>query len=339
MSDDNLPAPAAGPVDDAPTYDELVGDISNLIDPDEPDLEAGEEVNEADTDEVADEVTEPDAEDVEQDDAEDEDGSEEPEIKGGRFAPDTAKVTLDDGTVTTVAELKRNNLFQRDYTRKTTELKAEREAFTTERQTVDQQAQSLKQTLAYANWFAEHYLPKEPAPPNDPNDPIAELTYNRELRAYQQQQGLRQYFDAELQKMDEAKTGETRAQLQERLKAEAHALVSKDKSFADRAKYQAFMQEAAKVGGEAYGLTTDDLAGLTDHRQLLILKDALAYRRLRAKAPDVAQQVKGKPPVATGGKRLVPGAKQSSEKQARSERLRRDGSFDNGVAALMDFDL
>ena len=338
MSDDNLPAPAAGPVDDAPTYDELVGDISNLIDP-ETDLEAGEEVNEADTDDTALEAVEPDAEVVEQDDTADEDGSEEPEIKGGRFAPDTAKVTLEDGTVITVAELKRNNLFQRDYTKKTTELAAEREQITARKSEVDQQAQSLSRDFQFANWFAEHYLPKQPAPPSDPNDPIAEIQYGRELRAWQELQGVRNYFNTKLGELEQSKQAETSAEKTARLRAEAQALVSKDKTFADEQKRTAFLNDATTKGAEYWGLTREDIAGIESHKQWLVLRDALKYRALQAKASGVAQQVKAKPVVTAGGKRVAPGTRTNSEKQARTERLRRDGSLENGVAALMDFDL
>ena len=339
MSDDNLPAPAAGPVDDAPSYDEIVGDISNLIDP-ETDLEDGEEVNEADPDDALLDEVEPDAEDVEQDDdATDDDGSDEPDIKGGRFAPDTAKVTLEDGTVITVADLKRNNLFQRDYTKKTTELAAEREQINARKSEVDQHAQSLSQDFQFVNWFAEHYLPKQPVPPTDPNDPIAEIQYGRDLRAWQELQGVRQYFDSKLSEMEQSKQAETSAQKQARLRAEAQALVAKDKTFADEQKRSAFLNEAAQKGAEYWGLTREELAGIESHKQWLVLRDALKYRALQAKAAGVAQQVKAKPAVPVGGKRVAPGTRTNSQKQARSERLRRDGSFDNGVAALMDFDL
>lgn len=334
--DNNLPAPEAGPVDDDKSYDDLVGDISNLIDP-EADLEAGEEVNEADTEEVTDEVAEPDAEDVEQDDASDEDGPEEPEIKGGRFAPDTAKVTLEDGTVITVAELKRNNLFQRDYTRKTQELAAEREQISHRKSEVDQQAQSLSQDFQFMNWFAEHYLPKQPAPPSDPNDPIAEIQYGRELRQWQELQGLRDYFSSKLGELEQTKQAETQAQKAARLRSEAQALVSKDKTFADEQKRIAFLNEAATKGAEYWGLTREEIAGIESHKQWLVLRDALRYRALQAKAPGVAQQVKAKPVV--GGKRTNPNAKQNSGKLARTERLRRERTFEAGVDALQDFDL
>src|SRR5688500_16103369 len=120
MADDNL-SPSGEPVvttlPTPPTEDQLVEDISNLLDDPTPDP-VEDEPDEAAAPPEDDDPLGLGAEDVDADTPEEPDGSEEPEIKGGRFAPDTAKVTLEDGTVITVAELKRNNLFQRDYTRK-----------------------------------------------------------------------------------------------------------------------------------------------------------------------------------------------------------------------------
>lgn len=344
MQEDNLPD--AGTVDAPLTFDQQVERIGTLMAPDDPatpdpadpeveaEADAGPEVTD---DPVTDE---PAAEDVDQEDAEDPDGSDEPEIKGGRFAPDTAKVTLDDGTVISVADLKRNNLFQRDYTRKTQELAAEREQVTSRKTEVDQQAQSLGQLSQYLNWYAEHYLPGPPQPPTDPNDPIAELNYSREFRAWQQQQGLRDYFNTELAKLEDGKKQETEAQKRQRLQTEARTLVEKDKSFADPVRFKAFYTEAVTKGGEYWGLTEGDLAGIEGHKQWLVLRDALAYRRLQAKAPNAVEQVKAKPKMVTGNNRRVdPGQKQNGERRVLSERLRKSGSMDDAVSLLSKFNL
>jgi 5-formaminoimidazole-4-carboxamide-1-beta-D-ribofuranosyl 5'-monophosphate synthetase len=70
--------------------------------------------------------------------------------------------------------------------------------------------------------------------------------------------------------------------------------------------------------------------------EFLILRDAMRYRKALAKAPEVNRQVQAKPAMAKGGKRADPNARVSSDQRARSERLRKDGSLENGVARLMD---
>lgn len=165
MSDDNLPE-ASGPVDDElKTFDQSVEDISNLLgdDPATDPIAGDADPAKADAGDDGDEPEIDVSEDVEDSEGdENEDGSDEPEIKGGRFAPDTAKVTLEDGTVITVADLKRNNLFQRDYTKKTTELAAEREQINSRATEVNQQAQSLAQLAERLQHFSHTYLPTPP---------------------------------------------------------------------------------------------------------------------------------------------------------------------------------
>lgn len=344
MSIDNLPGEQPGPVDDAPkSEDELISDISDLLD-DDPETDPAKGNEDQAKAAPADDGDEPDidvTEDVEDEaDAEVPDGSQD-EIKGGRFAPDSAKVTLADGSVITVSELKRNNLFQRDYTKKTTELAAEREQITARKSEVDQQAQSLTQLAERLTAVAQKYLPKPPDPftGSVDSDPIGYMRFMQQKAAYDEAMAEFNGIEQGKSQLTEAQQREQAMKAQEANNAEAAQLIERDKYFADPRKVQSFLEEAVSIGGEAWGLSQDDLAGLASHKHFLILRDALRYRKALAKAPKVQEQVRAKPAVAIGGRRADPGTKVSAEKQARSERLRRDGSFQNGVAALMDLDL
>lgn len=341
MQIDNLPGVEPGPVDtSAPTEAQLVSDIADLLD-DDPETDPVEGKEDQATAGAADDGEDPEidvSEDVEDEaEAEDPDGSQEPEIKGGRFAPDSAKVTLEDGTVITVADLKRNNLFQRDYTKKTTELAAEREQITTRKSEVDQQAQSLTQLAERLTAFSQKYLPPHPGePPSNPTDYVAWHDYNLAERAYMQavnefngiQQGTSQLTEEQQRQQDE--------QANQAWASEAAALVERDKFFADPKKVQAFFDEAVTLGGDAWGLTREDIAGLRSAKAFQVLRDAVRYRKALAKAPQVEKQVQAKPVVAIGGRRADPKARVSAQKQARSERLRATGSFEDGIAAIED---
>jgi len=147
MVDNNLSASAEPDVTTSAqsvTFDDHVEDLTKALQ-DDPSLmdpvEDEKEETPAADDNQDDDPLGFDAEDVAADAADEPDESDEAEIKGGRFAPDTAKVTLDDGTVTTIAELKRGTLFQRDYTQKTQALSEDRKTFEAERQQVSQLAQ------------------------------------------------------------------------------------------------------------------------------------------------------------------------------------------------------
>ena len=110
MADNNLSGSEPGPDVSTPapaqTYEEHVEDISKLLEDPATDLPEGEEDN-AEAAPVANPEDDPlgldAAEDVGEASAGEPEGSEA-EIKGGRFAPDSAKVTLDDGSVITVAD-------------------------------------------------------------------------------------------------------------------------------------------------------------------------------------------------------------------------------------------
>src|SRR5688500_3986615 len=101
MPESNLPSGTAD--GGALSFDDGVSAIENLdigSETPNPDDKV-EATNEAETDEP--ETDTPDDADAEVDvDAEEPDDSPDDDLKGGRFAPDTAKVTLTDGTVTTV---------------------------------------------------------------------------------------------------------------------------------------------------------------------------------------------------------------------------------------------
>jgi hypothetical protein len=123
MADTNLSPSGEPVVTTPPTEDQLVDDLANLLEPPETDQptepkEGTAAAPETDDDDPLGLNAEDEAAAA---DADDPDGPEA-EIKGGRFAPDSAKVKLDDGTTISIAELKRNNLYHAGFTQKTQQL-------------------------------------------------------------------------------------------------------------------------------------------------------------------------------------------------------------------------
>ena len=336
MSNDNLPAPEAGPVDDDTTFDHAVEGIANLIGDPETDPTAPDKAH---ANAGPDEGDEPEidvSEDVDDDQADDPDGSE-PDIKGGRFAPDSAKVTLDDGTVTTIAELKRGSLFQRDYTKKTTELAEQRKAFDAQKSEVDQQAQSLRDYAEKLTAFSQKFLPKPPEPftGTADADPIGYLNYIRQRDEYQA--ALAEFNGLETGKsgLSEAEKARQEQQSIEALKGEMELLKSKDAVFADPGKAKAFIDKAVQKGSEWWGLSPDDIGGMNSHKAFLILRDAVRWREAVARSSEAKVQVQARP-VPPAGRRADPRARVSAERQSRTERLRKSGSVDDAAASIMD---
>lgn len=320
------------------SFDDSVDAIADLLtDSDEPNpgtqVEAENEV-EAEADAPEGEGAEDEAA-AEQEDAGADDGPGE--VKGGRFAPDTAKVTLSDGTVITVAELKRNNLFQADYTRKTTELKAERNQVEQARSELGKITQSLTQQRDFLLQAAQQFLPKPPDREMMQSDPIgyiqAKAEYDERMQVVNQLAYQRQ---AESGRM----TQEGQQAEQARRAHEAERLVEAIPEFRDRKVYDQFWHDATQVMAEHYGYPPEELAELaTDHRMYVAMRDLVKYRKALARAPKVAEQVKAKPQMMTASRRMDPRARTNRDAQARREELRKTGTFEASVAALMDLDL
>ncbi len=336
MADNNPPASAGTDVTTPlePSFDEHVEDISKALQDDPPPADPVEAHEDALAAEAPDD--DPlglDAEDVDPEAPDDPDGSEA-EIKGGRFAPDTAKVTLDDGTVTTIADLKRGTLFQRDYTQKTQALSEERKSFEAERQQVSQYVQQVEQLREYASWYAEQFLPKQPAPFTGDRmlDPMGYLQWSQKNDEWLAHAQAYQAFQQHKQLGQQQWQGESEKQFNERRQHEAEALIRAMPVFKDPVKGKAAW-DAMVSGAAEFGYSPEEMNAVVDHRQLVVLREALAYRRIKAKAPQAQAEAARRPPVREG-RRAPADQQQVRQRQSLTERLNRPGNFDAGVELL-----
>lgn len=344
MPTDNLSG-APETVDDAPlSFDDAQGKLANILtdDPatDPAPKDKGTEHGAASTTAEDDDPLgmNVQAEDVENADPEAEADGPQEDYAGGRFAADNAKVRLDDGTVTSIAELKRGTLFQRDYTQKTQALSEERKSFDVERQTVSQQAQSLNQFRDYALWYAENLLPKPPTPPSDPNDYVGWHEHRQKMDEYNAHAQAYQVFQQQRQQEEAGKSTETQTQATERQRREAALLFKAMPVLKDPVKGKQVWGALVAGAQQHFGLSEAEVNGITDHRILVGLRDAIAYRRLKDAAPKVQERVTQRPAVRSAPRgSTVPVA--TKERQARSEQLRKSGSLDDAVAVLKTFDL
>jgi len=276
-----------------------------------------------------------DADAPEDEEAENPDGSED--IKGGRFAPDTAKVTLDDGTVISVAELKRNNLFQRDYTRKTTELKQERDTFSQYQEQMGKVAQSLAQQRDFVFQAAQRFAPKAPDramldPASQSFDPIA---YTQQKADYDEQMQMLNQLNYQQQAERGRMTEEQKIAANQLKAQEWERLSTAVPEFRDSKVYTKFWGDAVETMA-AYGFAEHELSETIDHRMYLAMRDLVQFRRAKQQAPKVKQEIEAKPRIMTGSRRMDPKNKTTREAAQRSEQLRKNGTFDAGIAALMD---
>lgn len=341
--------PDKGPADDMPlSFNDGVNALADFLDDQDEDLDpvqGHEEQTKAEEptfiDDEEDTPVDEDGEESEDDEQaadEDEDGSDKP-YEGGRFASDNAKVTLEDGTVITVSELKRNNLFQRDYSKKTEELARTRETVETRQKEVEQAQEQTTKEREYLLWFAQQYAPQPPVPPDvDATvNPMAWIQYQQAHGQYQQLAANYQQMVEQQTAATQAKDAETQKEAQDRLRSEAARLTEKFPVLKNPEKGKIFWDEIAKGGKEYYGLDPEQLfPQLNTAETVEIFRDALRYRAAKAKAPAVQKDIAAKPHLVQGSRRVSPQQKQTRSRNEKVQRLKETGSPEAFGAYLMD---
>ena len=174
---------------------------------------------------------------------------------------------------------------QKFFTQKTQSLAAERRAFEQER---DAEIVQLRDALAY------YALPtaKEPRP-----EDFADKT-DQFMQAYGnwQQQTARQ---TEASQLLEAITAE---ETQRVLQRESGLLQKAIPEWADETVRQADHAKMVKSASDRYGFTPEEIAQVTDHRLLLLLRDAARVSELDAKPVVLKRNTKIKPKLTAGTK-------------------------------------
>lgn len=293
-----------------------------------------DELQASDEDESEDVEGEPDDED-QAEEGEDEDDTES---DGGRFVSDNAKVRLADGTVTTIADLKSGSLRNADYTRKTQEVAEQRRALETQSQAFEASHKELAQQRDYVSQLLQSLTPQAPDPamtdPRSANyDPVRYMHEKANYEAWQQHASyLQQQSEADKAKAQE----KANADRQTRINSEWGKLMERASDLNDKAKFTAFEADVFKYGSE-YGFSRDELIDRVpqDHRMALVLKDAIAYRKLKAAQPKVAKKVENRPPVVKGGKRLSPQAQKARQSSDAYTKARKSGTVEDAAAAYI----
>lgn len=268
-----------------------------------------------------------------EDEPQEEDGEEDPDLG---YADDDLKIRLKDGTETTVAQLRSDleegGMRLQDYRRKTEEVANERRQLEGREQQLSQFEQQSVQEREFLIEVMQQFMPQEPHPSEIANDPIgygerkAWFDHRRDQMAniLNQQEAARQRANADR----DTRLKEHRAQ-------EWTRTLEKLPELKDEKHLQSFVNDI-REHGTAYGYTPEELSGIgMDHRQIPVLRDAIAWRKLQASKPKVSQKVQGKPAVQRGSARQSPQLDKARSVKAAMDRLNSSGSLRDGVAALM----
>ena len=243
------------------------------------------------------------------------------------FAVETAKIKLDDGSVVTVAELKKGHLRVADYTRKNMEVAQERKAVEEHKSRVSSLEAALTQQREFVASLASQYIPQPPDRSLMDHDPLgymqAKANYDDQMATLSH---LQQQRDEALQRQQQ----ETAAQQKARLETERTALFEAMPDLKDPKRMEQFKSDVEGVFLTHYGFTSDELEGV-DHRMLKVIRDSIKYQKLLAKRSETKAKVEDKPPVMPSGKRQNVGAQQQTERERAMARLTKTGSIKDAL--------
>ncbi|MEP7454297.1 hypothetical protein [Phyllobacterium sp. SB3] len=283
------------------------------------DLEEDDILEAFDGEEDYEEDTAPEADEADEDDDSDEDSEDESQEDDGEeyFAGNDSKVTLPDGSVTTVGELVRGNLREADYTRKTQEIAANRKELESRSSALAQQEQVLDLAL-------------EITLASIPDEPSHELLMTNPIAYWQQKavfdKGLNEVarlFDAKKQ-MGEAQEAQKTQAFAQWASVEANRAVEMMPELKNPQVAQRFNKDIIGAVSK-YGFDEEDVADIFDHRFLLLARDVVEYQKIMANKPKAVQKMKGKPPLSPTSK----GRSNKPSVRSDLDRLRKSGGKDS----------
>lgn len=248
---------------------------------------------------------------------------------------DDFMVTLQDGQQISLGDLKRNNLFQRDYTFKLEGHKKQVQEFEAWKSAELQKiTQHRDQVLAYA----EQHMPQPPDPSmmdqTSPNyDPIG---YMEQQHQYQQVVGRLNAISRQKQAEQLEAQRHQEAEAEQRRQYEKERLFLALPKLRDKEKQSAFFADVRKYVPEVYNLDANEILELENSGAMMMVHDAIEYRKALARGKAAVKDLPGKPRLE-GRQRSTPQTQQARDAQGRFEALRKTGSVEAADRAIEAF--
>lgn len=240
----------------------------------------------------------------------------------------------------TLKELRDGYQMESDYRRKTSELSEQRKAFEAERDRAVNEINARFNESQQITGFLEEQLMGEY---NSVNWNELRATNPAEFAALKQEYNDR-YNQIQIVKANAARHLQAQqAEMEQRdmtalqtmLTEESQKLQSAVPDFADETKAKALKGQLRDYL-KSYGYNDQEIANVYDHRHVMILRDAMAYRAMQSKKPELTKKIVNLP------KMQKPGAAKSKQ-EIKSERmnqklakLRKTGNVQDLASLLVD---
>lgn len=115
---------------------------------------------------------------------------------------------------------------------------------------------------------------------------------------------------------------------------QAQLLSSKIPEWNDAKRREKDVAELAAILNDSYGITKDELMSVVDHRQILLARDAAAWRKLQKSKPATLNKVRTAPRLIRPGAQQSRAAQDGLEVQKGRENLRRSGRVQDATPLL-----
>lgn len=207
----------------------------------------------------------------------------------------------------------------------------DKKAFEAERLRVSQELGGKFQQMEEGLQVLEHALAEEFVNVNweelqskDPDE------YSRQYVRYQQRiqrmQGIQQRIDGERQKTQEAEFNRMKSYREEQMAL----LNAKVPEWSDKVR---FGKDKAEMEGylKTHGVSPEDLASIMDHRQLLVIRDAMKWAALQKQKPSVLNKVRNKPMLLKPGAQRAAKAGDETLAAKQRSRLKETGKVQDSI--------
>lgn len=226
-----------------------------------------------------------------------------------------------------VSELVKGYQRQAVFTQRSQTLADERRAFESEREAITKERSQYSRLLGALKAQVEGDGQEPDWDALQRDDPVA---YSIEWARWGQRQRKLAAIQAEQRRVAEAEGQEAKKALQAHVQAEFDALLEKVPEYRDEKVRLKDRDTIRSFAVSTYGFTEGEINQLIDHRAIMVLRDARAYRALKGKAPLVEKRViEQDAPLSRN--RGQPAGQPAIRVKAASERLNRTGKLQDAV--------
>jgi len=248
-----------------------------------------------------------------------EESIEKPDLHQVKVQGQEMEVTLD--------ELKAGYSRDSDYRQKTHSLSLEKKQFDEERNVLRQQYEMKLRELNEAIASAESLNRQQLDP--------AELQ-----RLYEEDPSQAAKLDFQFRQQNE-KINQAKAKAREAAQAQYNQYLTEQRrlaqeripEFSDPNKSESF-KSGIKTTLKGYGFSDQEIGSLADHRMLMVIKDAMAYKGLRNSKPIVQKKVANAPKVIKPGVVKTENSKRS-EVRNKISKLKKSGRLEDAHSAIL----